>query len=69
MRGIKQRRQEKPLGEVGFSEAGDGALLAEAVLGGGQIEKGCQAVWNPEKDERDPVRRFSSNIASQPLVP
>ena len=66
---IKQRRQEKPLGEAGFSEAGDGSLLAEELLDGGQAEKGCQAVWNPEEGERDPLLRERSSIASQPLVP
>ncbi len=66
---IKQKRQKKPLGEACFSEAGDGSLLAEEALGSGQAEKGRQAVWDPEQGERDPLRRFSSSIASQPLVP
>ncbi len=66
---MKQRRQKKPLGEACFSEERDGSLLVEEVLGSGQTEKGRQAVWNSEKGERDPLRRFSSSIASQPLVP
>lgn len=41
----------------------------EEALDGGQAEKGHQAVWNPEKGERNPLRLICSSIASQPLVP
>jgi hypothetical protein len=68
-RSSKGDRQEKLLGEACFSEEGDGSLLAEEVLGDGQVEKSRQAVWNPEQGERDPLRRERSSIASQPLVP
>lgn len=39
------------------------------VLGGGQAEKGCHAVWNPEKGERDPISLIGSSITSQSLLP
>lgn len=39
------------------------------VVGGGQAEKGRQAVWNPEQGERDPLLRGISGLASQPLLP
>ncbi len=42
---------------------------AEEVSGGGQTEKGRQAIWNPEQGERDPLRLICSSIASEPLVP
>ncbi len=42
---------------------------AEEVSGGGQAEKGRQAIWNPEQGERDPLRLICSSIASEPLVP
>jgi hypothetical protein len=66
---IKQKRQKKPLGEACFSEEGTDTLLACEGLGGGQAEKGCQAVWNPEQGERDPLCCIRSSIASEPLIP
>jgi len=55
---IKQRRQKKPLGEACFSEEQDGSRLSEEELDGDQAEKGRQAIWNPEKGERNPLLRF-----------
>lgn len=66
---IKQKRQKKSLGEAGFSEEGTDTLLADEGLGGGQTEKGRQAVCNPEQGKGDPLRRFCSGIAGQPLIP
>lgn len=66
---IKQKRQHKPLGEAGFSEEESDLLLAGEGLDGGQAEKDCQAIWNPEQGERDLLRRIRSSIASEPLIP
>ena len=69
MGAIQQMRQKKPRGEDDCSEERDGSLLAGEVLGSGQAEKSRQALWNPEQGERDPLRCFSSSIASLPFVP
>src|SRR5215469_4820282 len=63
-------RQKKPRGSWRLLRRKEGLTAdREEGLGGGQAEKGRQAVWNPEKGERDPLRRFRSSIASQPLIP
>jgi len=66
---MKKSRQEKPLGEAGVSEERMGSLQAEEALGDGQSEEDRQAFWNPEEGESDPLNRFGSGVASQPLVP
>src|SRR5437868_5360466 len=66
---IKQSRQERPLGEAGLSEERDGSRHPEGMLGGGQSEKGHQAVWNPEKGEGNPLSLICSSIASEPFSP
>ena len=66
---IKQKRQEKPLGEAGLSEERDQPLQAEEASSGGQSEERRHAFWNPEKGERDPLSLICSSIAGQPLVP
>lgn len=67
--GDQEKQAEKPLGEAGSSEERGGSPQAEVALGGGQAEKGRQAVWYPEKGEGDLLTHFGSGIASQPLIP
>jgi hypothetical protein len=69
MRGDQEKQTGKTTRRSRLVRGKDQSLQAEEALGDGQVEKSRQAVWNPEKGERDPLRRFSSSIASQPLVP
>jgi len=80
----KREKEKKEHGDEGQSSKGDrtsrsemqvsprdadGSRLPEEMSGGGQAEKGCQAVWNPEQGERNPLRLIRSSIASQSLIP
>jgi hypothetical protein len=80
----ERENEKKERGEEGRSSKGDRKSCSEKeaspkkemahgseeeALGGGQAKKGCQAVWNPEQGERNPLRLICSSIASQPLVP
>src|SRR5450631_2326373 len=69
MKGDQAKKTEKATRRSRLLRRRADTLLADEGSGSSQVEKGSQAIWNPEQGERDPLCCIRSSIASEPLMP